>query len=91
MKDEWKDLTDRGIKIIVLDTPLLDTSKYDDELMGKFVFDVELNVLSFVVENERKNIKQRQAEGIDVAKTKGARFRSPAMKYPDDFENLYKD
>lgn len=91
MKDEWKDLTDRGIKIIVLDTPLLDTSKYDDELMGKFVFDVELNVLSFVVENERKNIKQRQAEGIDVAKTKGARFGRPTMKYPDDFENLYKD
>lgn len=54
MKDEWKDLTDRGIKIIVLDTPLLDTSKYDDELMGKFAFDVELNVLSFVVENEKK-------------------------------------
>lgn len=39
----------------------------------------------------KKNIKQRQAEGIDVAKTKGARFGRPAMKYPDDFENLYKD
>ena len=69
----------------------LDTSKYDDELMEKFVSDVELNVLSFVAENERKNIKQRQAKDIDDAKTKGARFRRPAMKYPDDFENLYKD
>ena len=91
MKDEWKDLTDRGIKIKVLDTPLLDTSKYDDELMGKFVSDVVLNVLSFVAENERKNIKQRQAEGIAVAKAKGVRFGRPAMKYPDDFENVYKD
>lgn len=91
MKDEWKDLADRGIKIKVLDLPLLDTSKYDDDLIGKFVSDVVLNVLSFVAENERKNIKQRQAEGIAVAKAKGVRFGRPAMKYPDNFENVYKD
>jgi len=91
MKDEWKDLTDRGIKIKVLDTPLLDTSKYDDDLMGRFVSDVVLNVLSFVAENERKNIKQRQAEGIAVAKAKGVRFGRPSMKYPDNFESVYKD
>ena len=47
MKDEWKDLSDRGIKIRVLDSPLLDTSKYDDDLMGKFVSDIVFNVLSF--------------------------------------------
>ena len=91
MKDEWKDLTDRGIKIKVLDTPLLDTSKYDDDLMGRFVSDVVLNVLSFVAENERKKIKQRQAEGIAVAKAKGVRFGRPSMKYPDNFESVYKD
>ena len=89
MKEEWKDLSDRGIKIRVLDTPMLDTSKYDDELMGKFVSDIVLNVLSFVAENERKNIKQRQAEGIAVAKTNGVRFGRPSMAYPDGFEEVY--
>ncbi|MCR4633377.1 MAG: recombinase family protein, partial [Erysipelotrichaceae bacterium] len=91
MKEEWKDLSDRGIKIRVLDTPMLDTSKYDDELMGKFVSDVVLNVLSFVAENERKNIKQRQKEGIAIAQTKGVRFGRPEIKYPEQFENVYKD
>ena len=91
MKEEWKDLSDRGIKIRVLDTPMLDTSKYDDVLMGKFVSDVVLNVLSFVAENERKNIKQRQAEGIAVAKLNGVRFGRPKTEYPDDFEIVYKE
>ena len=86
MKDEWKDLSDRGIKIKVLDTPMLDTSKYDDELMGKFVSDVVLNVLSFVAENERKNIKQRQKEGIVIAKAKGIRFGRPSVVVPDNYE-----
>ena len=90
MKEEWKDLSDRGIKIKVLDTPMLDTSKYDDELMGKFVSDVVLNVLSFVAENERKNIKQRQAEGIAVAKAKGTKFGRPEIKRPDNFDEIYK-
>ena len=91
MKEEWKDLSDRGIKIKVLDTPMLDTSKYDDILMGKFVSDVVLNVLSFVAENERKNIKQRQAEGIAAAKSNGVRFGRPKAAYPEDFEVAYKE
>ena len=91
MKEEWKDLFDRGIKIRVLDTPMLDTSKYDDELMGKFVSDIVLNVLSFVAENERKNIKQRQKEGIAIAKTKGVKFGRPEIKYPEQFENVYNE
>ena len=91
IKNEWEDLNKRGIKIKVLDTPLLDTSKYDDGLMGKFVSDVVLNVLSFVAENERKNIKQRQAEGIAVAKAKGVRFGRPATQYPDNFDEVYKE
>lgn len=91
MKEEWKDLSDRGIKIRVLDTPVLDTSKYDDELMGKFVSDVILNVLSFVAENERKNIKQRQKEGIAIAKAKGVKFGRPSVEYPEDFSKIYDD
>ena len=91
MKDEWKDLSDRGIKIKVLDSPLLDTSKYDDDLMGKFVSDIVFNVLSFCSENERKNIKQRQAEGIAIAKAKGIRFGRPAIPYPDSFKGVYRE
>ncbi len=91
MKEEWKDLSDRGIKIRVLDTPMLDTSKYDDELMGKFVSDVVLNVLSFVAENERKNIKQRQKEGIAIAKAKGVKFGRPSIPYPENFDSVIND
>ena len=91
MKDEWKDLSDRGIRIRVLDSPLLDTSKYDDDLMGKFVSDIVFNVLSFCSENERKNIKQRQAEGIAIAKARGVKFGRPEIKYPEQFENVYND
>lgn len=88
MKDEWKYLSDRGIKIRVLDSPLLDTSKYDDDLMGKFVSDVVFNVLSFCSENERKNIKQRQAEGIAIAKAKGVTFGRPRIKKPDNYDEV---
>ena len=91
MKDEWKDLSDLGIKIKVLDSPLLDTSKYDDDLMGKFVSDIVFNVLSFCSENERKNTKQRQAEGIAIAKAKGARFGRPKTQIPENFESVYKE
>jgi len=91
MKEEWKDLSDRGIKIRVLDTPMLDTSKYDDELMGKFVSDIVLNVLSFVAENERKNIKQRQKEGIAIAKAKGVKFGRPTIPYPDSFKSIINE
>ena len=91
MKEEWKDLSDRGIKIRVLDTPMLDTSKYDDELMGKFVSDIVLKVLSFVAENERKNIKQRQKEGIAIAKAKGVKFGRPTIPYPDSFKSIINE
>ena len=91
MKDEWKDLSDKGIKVKVLDTPLLDTSKYDDELMGRFVSDVVFSVLSYVAENERKNIKDRQKEGIAVAKAKGVKFGRPSIQMPDNFETQYKE
>ena len=91
MKDEWKDLSDRGIRIKILDTPLLDTDKYRDELMGKFVSDIVFNVLSFVSENERKNIKQRQMEGIKIAKAKGIKFGRCPVPYPDNFQKVMLD
>jgi len=90
MKDEWKDLSDKGIKVKVLDTPMLNTSKYEDELMGKFVSDVVFSVLSYVAENERKNIKERQKEGIAAAKSKGVKFGRPAVSFPHDFDLVYK-
>lgn len=72
--EQWRILTkEKKVDIIVLDMPLLDTRRGKD-LMGTFLSDIVLQVLSFVAENERSNIKQRQAEGIAVAKAKGVRF-----------------
>ena len=72
--EQWRMLTkDKGIDIVVLDMPLLDTRRGKD-LMGTFLSDIVLQVLSFVSENERTNIRQRQAEGIAAAKAKGIRL-----------------
>ena len=74
---QWRVLTkEKGIDIVLLDMPLLDTRRGKD-LMGTFLSDIVLQVLSFVAENERTNIKQRQAEGIAAAKAKGVRFGRP--------------
>ena len=75
---------EKGIDIVVLDMPLLDTRRGKD-LMGTFLSDIVLQVLSFVAENERTNIKQRQAEGIAVAKAKGVKFGRPPLPLPDKF------
>lgn len=73
--EQWRILTkDKGIDIVVLDMPLLDTRRGKD-LMGTFLSDIVLQVLSFVAENERTNIRQRQAEGIAAAKARGVRLR----------------
>ena len=75
--EQWRILTkDKGIDIVVLDMPLLDTRRGKD-LMGTFLSDIVLQVLSFVAENERVNIRQRQAEGIAAAKARGVRFGRP--------------
>ena len=90
IKDEWKDLTHRGIYIKVLDNPLLDTSKYaDDDLLAKFTANIVLEVLSFVAENERVNIRKRQAEGITNAKEKGVHLGRPKTEYPDNWGDVY--
>lgn len=89
--EQWRILTkEKGVDIVVLDMPLLDTRRGKD-LMGTFLSDVVLQVLSFVAENERINIRQRQAEGIAAAKARGVKFGRPAIPCPDNFREVHKD
>lgn len=89
--EQWRVLTkEKGIDIVVLDMPLLDTRRGKD-LMGTFLGDIVLQVLSFVAENERTNIRQRQAEGIAAAKAKGVKFGRPALPYPENFREIHRD
>lgn len=74
---------------MVLDMPLLDTRRGKD-LMGTFLSDIVLQVLSFVAENERTNVKQRQAEGIAAAKAQGIKFGRPPLPLPDNFYEVHK-
>ena len=81
---QWRFLTkEKRIDIVVLDMPLLDTRRGKD-LMGTFLSDIVLQTLSFVAENERDNIRQRQAEGIAAAKSRGVRFGRPPGKLPEN-------
>ena len=87
---QWRILTkEKGVDIVVLDMPLLDTRRGKD-LMGTFLSDIVLQVLSFVAENERTNIKQRQAEGIAAAKAQGIKFGGPPLPLPDNFYEVHK-
>ena len=89
--EQWRILTkEKGVDIVVLEMPLLDTRRGKD-LMGTFLSDIVLQVLSFVAENERSNIKQRQAEGIAAAKAKGVRFGRPEIELPDNFMGLVSE
>jgi len=89
--EQWRILTkEKGIDIVVLDMPLLDTRRGKD-LMGTFLSDIVLQVLSFVAENERCNIRQRQAEGIAAAKARGVKFGRPPKPLPENFYQVHKD
>lgn len=84
--EEWADLTKRlEVQIVVLDIPLLDTRSRPDNLVGCFISDLVLQILSFVAENERINIKTRQAEGIRIAKEKGKHLGRPRYIPPENF------
>ena len=88
--EQWRMLTkEKGVDIAVLDMPLLDTRRGKD-LMGTFLSDIVLQVLSFVAENERDTIRQRQAEGIAAAKARGVRFGRPPLPLPDNFHMLHQ-
>jgi DNA invertase Pin-like site-specific DNA recombinase len=86
---QWRMLTkEQGADIVVLDMPLLDTRQGKD-LMGTFLSDVVLQLLSFVAENERSNIRRRQSEGIAAAKARGVRFGRPPSPLPDNFNEIH--
>ena len=90
IQEQWRVLTkEKGVDIVVLDMPLLDTRRGKD-LMGTFLSDIVLQVLSFVAENERTNIRQRQAEGIAAAKAKGIRFGRAPKPLPENFHAVYQ-
>jgi len=88
--EQWRMITKvKKADIFVIDMPILDTRRGKD-LMGTFLSDIVLQVLSFVAENERDNIKQRQAEGIAAAKAKGIKFGRPPKELPPNFMYVYK-
>ena len=88
--EQWRVLTkEKGVDIVVLDMPLLDTRRGKD-LMGTFLSDIVLQVLSFVAENERTNIRTRQAEGIAAAKARGVRFGRPPSPLPENYHGAYQ-
>ncbi len=87
--EEWARITKIiGADIKVLDMPLLDTRIEGANLVGKFISDIVLQVLSFVAENERNNIRQRQAEGIRIAKEKGVKFGRPKASLPSNTDDI---
>lgn len=89
---EWAHITNTiGADILVLDMPLLDTRTKAETLVGKFISDIVLQVLSFVAENERENIKQRQAEGIRAAIGKGIKFGRRPTEYSNEFLSVAYD
>ena len=88
IQKQWRILTkDIGIDICVIDMPLLDT-RNDKDLMGTFIADIVLQILSFVAQSERENIKKRQAQGIAAAKAKGIKFGRPESAIPLEFNEL---
>lgn len=87
--DEWRTLVNiLNVDIQVLDMPLLDTRAEGRNLIGKFISDIVLQILSFVAENERDNIKLRQAEGIKIAKEKGKHLGRPRIILPNNFQEI---
>lgn len=90
IQEQWRYLVrDKGVDIAVIDMPLLDTRNGKD-LMGTFLADIVLQVLSFVAQNERENIRKRQAQGIAAAKADGVRFGRPPIKVPRGFGKIVK-
>lgn len=90
IQNQWRILTkEKGVDIAVIDMPLLDT-RLNKDLMGTFIADLVLQILSFVAQSERENIRKRQAEGITAAKARGVRFGRPPKKPPENFRELVK-
>ena len=91
IQEQWRILTkEKKVDICVIDMPLLDTRNGKD-LMGTFIADLVLQILSFVAQSERENIRKRQEQGIAAAKAKGVKFGRPEVPVPDDFGRIIKD
>ena len=91
LNEQWRIITkERKADIVVIDMPILDTRR-EKNLLGTFISDIVLALLSFVAENERTNIRQRQAEGIAAAKAKGVKFGRPPLPIPDNFYQVHKE
>ena len=90
VQNQWRVLTkEKAVDICVIDMPLLDTRQGKD-LLGTFIADLVLQILSFVAQNERENIKKRQAEGIAAAKARGVKFGRPPAVLPENFHAVHK-
>ena len=90
LNEQWRIITkEKKADIVVIDMPILDTRR-EKNLLGTFISDIVLALLSYVAENERINIKQRQAEGIAAAKARGVKFGRPPIPLPDNFEEMMK-
>jgi len=90
IQNQWRILTkERNVDIAVLDMPLLDTRR-DRDLMGTFVADLVLQILSFISAHERESIRKRQAEGIEAARSRGVKFGRPPKKSPENFAKIVK-
>lgn len=91
LNEQWRIITkEKKADIVVIDMPLLDTRR-EKNLLGTFISDVVLALLSYVAENERTNIKQRQAEGIAATKARGVKFGRPPLPIPENFYQMHKD
>ena len=91
LNEQWRIITkEKKADIVVIDMPFLDTRR-EKNLLGTFISDVVLALLSYVAENERTNIKQRQAEGIAAAKARGVKFGRPPLPIPENFYQMHKD
>ena len=91
IQDQWRILTkDMEVDVVIIDMPMLDTRTYKD-LMGTFIADLVLQILSFVAQNERENIRKRQLQGIAAAKAKGVRFGRPEKEIPPEFMSFIRE
>lgn len=91
LNEQWRIITkEKRADIVVIDMPILDTRR-EKNLLGTFISDIVLALLSYVAENERINIRQRQAEGIAAAKARGVRFGRPPISLPENFDEVYEE
>ncbi|MCM1561917.1 MAG: recombinase family protein [Butyrivibrio sp.] len=90
LNEQWRIITkEKGADIVVVDMPILDTRR-EKNLLGTFISDIVLALLSYIAENERINIRQRQAEGIAAARARGVKFGRPPVPLPDNFHEVHK-